>query len=58
MCKYEHEKCIFLKCKYMGTYLNICKKVIGTKMKACFATIEKRISASANDSLLPGELEA
>jgi len=29
-------------------------KVIGTKMKACFATLEKRISASANDSLLPG----
>jgi len=30
------------------------EKVIGTKMKACFATLEKRISASANDSLLPG----
>ena len=41
----------------MGIYLYICKKVIGTNMKRCFAALEKRISASGNDSLLPGELE-
>ena len=31
--------------------------MIGTKVKACFAKIEKMISASGGDSLLPGELE-
>ena len=31
--------------------------MIGTRVKACFAKIEKMISASGGDSLLPGELE-
>ena len=36
---------------------HIYVKVIGTRVKACFAKIEKMISASGGDSLLPGELE-